>query len=570
MAKKKKAAAVIFDRIEIQKGTTFKVLEGEYATASFEDKVLYMDANWSIKAKTLVDVQVSQEDRSMLIKSQDKEVNLIMANEADDKAWDRFCRVVRSAFEKYGQEPHTFGNFLNESSKVSLSSPKRKMRKPPGRSRRTGRFGKSSIRSTTKSLDSDIWSNNKLGSSISFSDEEGESRKEEETKEVEEKEKGRDGSDSQDQDMDEVPEVASEEEAIMEIEDDGLVDSDPDTEDVKQKKHRTRRVKKRQKNLFLEDDSDDDLLDKPSLTTPAAQRVVSPGSKSNAKPKTPQRSAALMQSFFKKKAHDNNITKSPRTPVREGSSRLIRSTKRTLEKATTESWLEKSSVATSPMKQSSQRLFGPLSMRTPTKNDDPVEEFSDCSPAKERKRSRISFSSKTMSSAASLPRGNFGSNSIGLKPRKRIMPIQEDEIAEPPAIRNPFRGLKNLGNTCYMNSSLRMLLTAPGFVERLMAIQQAKPSGPLTTSVIQVAEQLATLPASNPSAVNPEDIKSAIDNVTDKFMGFEQRDAHEFLSDLVDHMHDELEKEANPPLPTDDFKLTLEVRLECQSCGYSR
>lgn len=72
-----------------------------------------------------------------------------------------------------------------------------------------------------------------------------------------------------------------------------------------------------------------------------------------------------------------------------------------------------------------------------------------------------------------------------------------------------------------------------------------------------------------------------MDQVSDKFEGYEQRDAHEFLSDLLDSIHEELnqkedEKEAKEDsssklLPTDKyFHLNVKVCLTCDNCGYSR
>jgi len=98
----------------------------------------------------------------------------------------------------------------------------------------------------------------------------------------------------------------------------------------------------------------------------------------------------------------------------------------------------------------------------------------------------------------------------------------------------------------------------------------------------------------NKLAGNPVALKKQMDVLTDKFVGYEQRDAHEFLSDLVDYLHDELaaplpseegeggksekaaegdmeEGKAKAVLPTDEyFHLNVRVCLECDNCKYSR
>lgn len=199
-----------------------------------------------------------------------------------------------------------------------------------------------------------------------------------------------------------------------------------------------------------------------------------------------------------------------------------------------------------------------------------------------------------------------------------------------------FRGLYNLGNTCYMAASLQMLFSATKWIEQLR-----NRGGPLTQQFVLLADQVAD--KSDYRAVNPKALKQAIDKITDKFSGYLQRDAHEFISDLVDNIHEELVKEVKALnvydkqgteedsdrtrlvlthnkdmnastatvgqphegltttcvthetptttdarvlettdihsasdvsneilLPTDDFRLTVEVCLKCNSCGYSR
>jgi hypothetical protein len=152
-----------------------------------------------------------------------------------------------------------------------------------------------------------------------------------------------------------------------------------------------------------------------------------------------------------------------------------------------------------------------------------------------------------------------------------------------------MRGLLNLGNTCYLNASLQMLSTLVGFMSRL----KERGGGKLTRSIVSVSQKLANKTDRIP--VDPRDVKAAMDEKTDNFVGFEQRDAHEFLGELVEFVRDELkgkDKKTEPevtsadddgdapmgdvpitshePDPTDDFCLTVEVCLKCTCCGYSR
>jgi hypothetical protein len=136
-----------------------------------------------------------------------------------------------------------------------------------------------------------------------------------------------------------------------------------------------------------------------------------------------------------------------------------------------------------------------------------------------------------------------------------------------------WRGLRNDGNTCYMNSSLQALYSIAQFMTAISSSQQGHE---LVRSLVQLWEQLND--KSMPYAASARPVKAVIDNLTDKFEGFEQRDAHEFLGEVIDSIHEELVKDGNGEdddvhivEPTDEyFRLDVEVCLTCKSCGYHR
>ncbi len=173
-------------------------------------------------------------------------------------------------------------------------------------------------------------------------------------------------------------------------------------------------------------------------------------------------------------------------------------------------------------------------------------------------------------------------------------------------------GLRNLGNTCYINASLQMLFSLPNFISNLQQAydqisdkyQQSKMDSnanadadtddiiskptpmPITRAFLKVAWDAKVIKTptdgihnpQNIRSVNPSELKEAIDLITDKFAGYEQRDSHEFLSALIDYIHEELVKmtsisgdENDVVLPTDEyFKLNVKVCLTCDSCNYRR
>lgn len=225
--------------------------------------------------------------------------------------------------------------------------------------------------------------------------------------------------------------------------------------------------------------------------------------------------------------------------------------------------------------------------------------------------------------------------------------IDKAKITNSPKAPIPGIGLQNLGNSCYLSASLQTIFSLPQFIDKLYSTYSklASPTKkmPLTQALLEVAAATGVLAEKDAPLIdsqvarsksgisatlslataNPVGLKRVMDVLTDKFAGYEQRDAHEFLSDLVDFLHDELaappsaiaaastagtltaegksmdeNKNPNPAketvgkcekevskngaaavpvqhascvLPTDEyFHLNVRVCLKCDSCGYSR
>ncbi len=144
-----------------------------------------------------------------------------------------------------------------------------------------------------------------------------------------------------------------------------------------------------------------------------------------------------------------------------------------------------------------------------------------------------------------------------------------------------WRGLRNDGNSCYVNSSLQQLFSVPTFMKALEGFREGHE---LTTKLSDLYANLNSKDKKSISA-SAKPFKRVVDKLTDRFHGFQQRDAHEFLGEVIDQIHEELsppkaegteeETETTSPtcavVPTDEFfRWNVQVCLKCKHCGYSR
>lgn len=121
-------------------------------------------------------------------------------------------------------------------------------------------------------------------------------------------------------------------------------------------------------------------------------------------------------------------------------------------------------------------------------------------------------------------------------------------------------GLRNLGNTCFMNAILQSLSNIEQFncfFKELPAAAQlsgkaagrmyhTRSQGDTSVSLVEeVRKTLCSLWQGNQTAFSPDSLFYTIWKLMPSFRGYQQQDAHEFMRYLLDHLHRELQNKRN-------------------------
>uniref|UniRef100_A0A3P9L6G6 Ubiquitin carboxyl-terminal hydrolase n=1 Tax=Oryzias latipes TaxID=8090 RepID=A0A3P9L6G6_ORYLA len=120
-------------------------------------------------------------------------------------------------------------------------------------------------------------------------------------------------------------------------------------------------------------------------------------------------------------------------------------------------------------------------------------------------------------------------------------------------------GLKNLGNTCFMNSILQCLSNTQSLrdycLHNLHRRDLNNNSRTNTALMEEFAKLIQTLWTSSSSeAVSPSEFKTQIQRYAPRFVGYNQQDAQEFLRFLLDGLHNEVNRVSVRPRGTaEDF-----------------
>ncbi|KAL0281132.1 UNVERIFIED_CONTAM: hypothetical protein PYX00_002217 [Menopon gallinae] len=128
-----------------------------------------------------------------------------------------------------------------------------------------------------------------------------------------------------------------------------------------------------------------------------------------------------------------------------------------------------------------------------------------------------------------------------------------------------LNGLRNIGNTCFMNSVIQCLSNTRPLLEYLLnedylsdintSISQMK--GALIKAFSNVIQELWA-PNAEDKIINTINFKSQIQRFAPRFMGYSQQDAQEFLRYLLEGLHEDVNRITVKPKPiTTDIDDTL-------------
>ncbi|CAG5871128.1 ubiquitin carboxyl-terminal hydrolase 2-like isoform 1-T2 [Menidia menidia] len=119
-------------------------------------------------------------------------------------------------------------------------------------------------------------------------------------------------------------------------------------------------------------------------------------------------------------------------------------------------------------------------------------------------------------------------------------------------------GLKNLGNTCFMNSILQCLSNTAELKDYCLRnihrtdLHNSKTKSALMEEFARLTQSLWT--SVNNDAISPSDFRSQIQRFAPKFVGCNQQDAQEFLRFLLDGLHNEVNRVTiRPKESVEDF-----------------
>jgi ubiquitin C-terminal hydrolase len=123
-------------------------------------------------------------------------------------------------------------------------------------------------------------------------------------------------------------------------------------------------------------------------------------------------------------------------------------------------------------------------------------------------------------------------------------------------------GLRNLGNTCYMNSALQCLSQVVPLTDYFLQHKD------IEGDVAQAYSDFIRNVWSDRKIFEPRQIKMSVSNYAPQFTGFNQEDAHEFMTFLLNQLHIDLKQQQTTSIISELFHGRVNGITTCLTCGY--
>jgi len=118
---------------------------------------------------------------------------------------------------------------------------------------------------------------------------------------------------------------------------------------------------------------------------------------------------------------------------------------------------------------------------------------------------------------------------------------------------NTINGLLNIGNTCYLNSGLQMLIQNRDFCNIILQNRDKSENTKVMANFIQEYY------SSNDNSINPAKVKSIVEKKRKMFRGSQQHDAAEFIVTLLEILNEDLNDEINKL-----FNIEIKSSIKCK------
>uniref|UniRef100_A0A0R3S6I2 Ubiquitin carboxyl-terminal hydrolase n=1 Tax=Elaeophora elaphi TaxID=1147741 RepID=A0A0R3S6I2_9BILA len=154
------------------------------------------------------------------------------------------------------------------------------------------------------------------------------------------------------------------------------------------------------------------------------------------------------------------------------------------------------------------------------------------------------------------------------RPTAKVLPYDEQGTV----VDCGFTGLRNIGNTCFMNSTLQMLVNCKelqvyfsgGYYKKDINVMNPLGFGGRLAEVF--AEFMKQMWNGMSRAYEPTKIKELVAEKATQFANFAQHDAHEFLSFVLDGLHEDLNRvRVKPTTNTIEAEGRPDIEVSCEA-----